>query len=475
MKSKSYPQPASSFEGNTPFWRTEPHKLDAHRSTPDLPPTCDILIVGSGYSGASVAYHIFQGNETPPSTVLLEARQLCSGATGRNAGHLRPEMYAHASKFISRHGVEAAAEIVKYEISHLRVLADVIEREKIDCDLVLTRSFDVYFDQEVMDKVRRGVEPLVSNSYQQGKYDFMKDAEFRFPTPEHPLSDDELKETKVKGAKGFVSFPAGHIWPYKFISGLLEIAVSKGLNLQTNTPVLEISPNRDEEGYWKVTTGNDRGIIHAKKVILASNAYTSALAPEYEKAIVPCKGLCCHVVVPSPAEEDGGCQKLPPPCLANTYVTRHGFGAGGYVIPRPDGSMIVCGASHTFTPFLEQWHNNADDGVLIDVAKHYFDGYMQRTFIGWEDSGAYSKEVWTGVMGYSADSLPHIGKVPSKEGQLIIAGFNGHGMPVCFLAGKAIAQMALDESITFEDTGLPRVYKTTVDRLQPMYNDTLQP
>lgn len=406
-------------------------------------------------------------------------------------------MYGHASKFISRHGVEAAAEIVKYEISHLQILADVIEREKIDCDFTLTRSLDVYFDQDVMNKVRRGVEPLISDSYQQGKYAFMKDAEIRFPTAEQPLSEDDLKETKVKGAKGYVSFQAGHIWPYKFISGLLEIAVSKGLNLQTNTPVLKISPSRDAEGFWKITTGNNRGTIRAKKLILASNAYTSALAPEYAKAIIPCKGLCCHIVVPPAA--DG--KKRPPP-LENTYVTRHGSGAGGYLIPRPDGSMIVGGASHTFTPLLEQWHNNPDDGVLINIAKEYFDGYMQRTFIGWEDSGAYSKEVWTGgkpstlrfcsfneldsqlvgtnrtycsVMGYSADSLPHIGKVPSKHGQLILAGFNGHGMPVCFLAGKAVAAMALDDSIAFEDTGLPRVYKTTVDRLQPKYNDTLQP
>ncbi|EGD94632.1 FAD dependent oxidoreductase [Trichophyton tonsurans CBS 112818] len=431
MESKPYPQPAAGFESHTPFWRTSPRKLDTHRSTPDLPSECDILIIGGGYSGASVAYHIFQGNETPPNTVMLEARQLCSGATGRNAGHLRPEMYGHASKFISRHGVEAAAEIVKYEISHLQILADVIEREKIDCDFTLTRSLDIYFDQDVMDKVRRGVEPLISDSYQQGKYAFMKDAEIRFPTAEQPLSEDDLKETKVKGAKG---------------------------------------PSRDAEGFWKITTGNNRGTIRAKKLILASNAYTSALAPEYAKAIIPCKGLCCHIVVPPAA--DG--KKRPPP-LENTYVTRHGSGAGGYLIPRPDGSMIVGGASHTFTPLLEQWHNNPDDGVLINIAKEYFDGYMQQTFIGWEDSGAYSKEVWTGVMGYSADSLPHIGKVPSKHGQLILAGFNGHGMPVCFLAGKAVAAMALDDSIAFEDTGLPQVYKTTVNRLQPKYNDTLQP
>ena len=72
-------------------------------------------------------------------------------------------MYGHASRFISRHGVEATAEIVKYEISHLRIIADVIEREKIDCDFTLTRSLDVYFDKDVPDKM---IKDLVKQSYE---------------------------------------------------------------------------------------------------------------------------------------------------------------------------------------------------------------------------------------------------------------------------------------------------------------------
>lgn len=76
-------------------------------------------------------------------------------------------------------------------------------------------------------------------------------------------------------------------------------------------------------------------------------------------------------------------------------------------------------------------------------------------------------------MGYSADSLPHIGEVPGKPGQLVAAGFNGHGMPVVFLSGKAVAEMAL-KSISFEETGLPKLFETSSARLQPIYNDALE-
>lgn len=69
----------------TPYWRTELHPIDEHRSTVELPTECDIAIIGAGFAGVSTAYHLSQiaGSERP-SVVILEARQVCSGATGRN-------------------------------------------------------------------------------------------------------------------------------------------------------------------------------------------------------------------------------------------------------------------------------------------------------------------------------------------------------------------------------------------------------
>lgn len=73
--------------GILPFWRTEPHALDNHRSSEKLPETSDIVIVGAGYAGASIAYHILnqlKPGSKKPSITILEARQACSGATARN-------------------------------------------------------------------------------------------------------------------------------------------------------------------------------------------------------------------------------------------------------------------------------------------------------------------------------------------------------------------------------------------------------
>lgn len=82
----SYPPPIPVPNATRPFWRTERHPLDAHRSTKELPTECDILIIGAGYSGIATAYHLLdnQDEKKEPSVVMLEAREACSGATGRN-------------------------------------------------------------------------------------------------------------------------------------------------------------------------------------------------------------------------------------------------------------------------------------------------------------------------------------------------------------------------------------------------------
>lgn len=69
----------------TSFWQSEPGKFDNWRSSELLPAEVDIVIIGGGYSGAAIATHILADSASRDKSVLvLEARGLCSGATGRN-------------------------------------------------------------------------------------------------------------------------------------------------------------------------------------------------------------------------------------------------------------------------------------------------------------------------------------------------------------------------------------------------------
>jgi len=75
-------------------------------------------------------------------------------------------------------------------------------------------------------------------------------------------------------------------------------------------------------------------------------------------------------------------------------------------------------------------------------------------------------------MGYSYDSLPHVGEVPDRPGQMILAGFNGHGMPVIWLAAQGIAEMIL-KGKKFDEIGLPKIMETTTDRIMEAKNGPL--
>lgn len=251
---------------------------------------------------------------------------------------------------------------------------------------------------------------------------------------------------------------------------LLRRAIAAGANLQTHTPVVSVSESAGDDGRWTVTTS--RGPIRATWVIFASNAYTSAIAPEYKDRIVPVRGTCSHIVTPNP----------PASPLRSSYSLRSKSWDYDYLIPRPDGSIVVGGGKSTYLHDLSRWYDNTDDSRLIDLAAGCFDDYMQRHYHGWEHTGAHVDQSWTGstyispivdgsvlscvsVMGYTADTLPHVGHVPEKRGQLVIAGFNGHGMPQIFLCAKGIAQMIVDGA-RYEDTGLPRLMQTSAERLQ---------
>jgi glycine/D-amino acid oxidase-like deaminating enzyme len=166
---------------------------------------------------------------------------------------------------------------------------------------------------------------------------------------------------------------------------MFRSAVDRGVNLQTNTLVTELAEVVDGNGSsrWVVTT--NRGIIRAPKVVLATNAYTAALLPEYKDKIIPYRGISCKISTRGQA-----------PLLANSYGLRFAPWDFDYLIPRPDGSIIVGGGRSAYFLAKDMWYANTDDSQGVNEVKRYFEQYMQRHFRGWENSGAYVEDIWTG-------------------------------------------------------------------------------
>ncbi|KAK6063996.1 FAD dependent oxidoreductase [Seiridium cupressi] len=424
------------------YWRSEPHALDEHRSTPQLPERSDVVIVGAGFCGATAAYCLLkESSPSRPSVTVLEAREACSGATGRNGGHLRPDVFLDLVERSETDGLDVANEIALFEVANADAVAKLVEDESIECELRKCTTGYAFLDEQEARRLKLQYDGML------GKCPTMKNVAYHGPSEAEQL-------TSVRGAKAAFTFPAATLWPYKLVMGLLERAVQKGLNLQTNTPVLEVSESADQEGYWNLST--PRGDTKARQVIFATNAYTGGILPQYKDDIVPVRGLMGRVVpMPKPSFSTQ---------ILHSSATKYlGFEYDYHAI-QPDGSLVVGGA---FVPHRKHpsRYNVSDDSTLYEGTDDLFEGWAQKCFRGWEDVETKVENTWTGIMGTTPDKLPHIGRVPEKPGQFICAAFNGHGMPNVFLSAKGIVQM-MQTGCSLSDTGVPSCYETSPSRLQ---------
>lgn len=115
------------------FWLKDPHPTLHKMQSSTLPERAEVVIIGSGITGTSVAKTLLehikhpQGNSSnEPLVVLLEAREICSGATGRNGGHIL-ETADDFADFERSYGTEAAKDLIRFRLAHLKEMLSVAE------------------------------------------------------------------------------------------------------------------------------------------------------------------------------------------------------------------------------------------------------------------------------------------------------------------------------------------------------------
>jgi hypothetical protein len=148
------PDPKHTSE---PFWLKTPHPQVAKKQSKNLLEEADIVIIGSGITGASIAYNFFEhsghlssseGNSRP-SVVILEARDASSGATGRNGGHIL-EMVEEYLNFKSYLGGKAASKLIQFKLAHLDAMLELADKLSLkDSSQIRKVQFvNVFFEEE---------------------------------------------------------------------------------------------------------------------------------------------------------------------------------------------------------------------------------------------------------------------------------------------------------------------------------------
>ena len=56
-------------------------------------------------------------------------------------------MYYNILKYTKKYGAANAAAFARFEAANIYAVKEMVEKENIDCDFVLTRAVDVYLDE----------------------------------------------------------------------------------------------------------------------------------------------------------------------------------------------------------------------------------------------------------------------------------------------------------------------------------------
>lgn len=357
----------------------------------------DVVVVGAGLTGCSTALHLA---ERGTSVILLEAREIGSGASGRNMGLVNPHFRVLPTQVSALLGEELGGRMNAIFAAGGDTVFGLIKRHEISCDAVRTGNIEASF-------TKRGLAQLRATY----------DERLRLGAPFQWLEHKSLAEMtgceRYEG--GYIDRGAGGIQPLSYVRGLARAALGKGARIHTLSAATAIAKRGD---LWRVTTGH--GEVTARHVVVATDIYTAHLMPEIQAAMVP---MWTHIGASEPLSPNirrtimPGGQSLGD----NSTVPRY------YRIDR-DGRLVVVTlgrpAKSPFSP-LRHWEEKA---------------------LSWAYPRIGAPKIvyrWQGVLGISPNHLPFVHEPePSFHVPL---GYSGRGITSATVMGKILADRILGQ------------------------------
>ncbi|CAD0088432.1 unnamed protein product [Aureobasidium mustum] len=437
------PSPCLSYWHKTT--RGFPH-LNANKDAPP-PETADYIIIGSGISGALTAFSLTDSGIPGNRILILEAREAVSGASGRNAGHVRPDAFRGYAAYAAVHGPEQAKKIIVEERKVLHAVDEFVRRYDVLCDFDLTTTFDVCLTPEFA-------------AYEAQSFEAYKAAGGDVSHVRFYEGEEAKTRTRVPEAVAAYEWPAGSSHPAKLAQWLLSSVIDKGAQLWTHCPAIAVTESQLPGYRWDVRT--PRGTIATKAVVHSTNAYAAALLPHLNGYITPNRAQA-HSLVPTSAFSAEN-------AFTSTMSLRYSLHHFYSVIQRKGDGTIVLGVSRSNPELSAETlavRESFDDGafnqeIIDDALKRFgimFPEYVTET----ERHGEGLDHAWTGIIAMTPDSVPYVGAIEELPGQYICAGFNGHGMARIFTCAPGLAKLMLGGS--WEETGLPECFQYGKERL----------
>jgi glycine/D-amino acid oxidase-like deaminating enzyme/nitrite reductase/ring-hydroxylating ferredoxin subunit len=384
----------------------------------------DVIIVGGGLAGLSVAYCLTMAGK---KIILVEDGLIGSGETGRTTAHLVTALDNRYYKLEKIFGAEKTKLLAQSHAKAIDFVERTVQREKIDCDFERLNGYLFLHPSDKEESLKNELEAALRAG----------------------LDVTESEEVLLDTGKCLCFHGQAQFHPMKYLKGLCSAIEKRGGRIFTETHAAEI----DNEGI-KTSEGYT---IKAKNVVVATNSpvnYKYAMHLKqyaYRTYVIGC--LIKKNSLPKALWWDTGDferdEKVPPYHYARItlYNEQHDLLiVGGEDHPIADTSKTHVAEEHRYK-LLEEW-----------TRKHFN-----------IESVVYN---WSGQVLEPMDGVAFIGSnIMGPENVYIVTGDSGNGMTHCTIAGMLITDLILEKENPWED--LYRPERFTLKASKPFFKEVI--
>ncbi len=357
--------------------------------------SAEVVVVGGGIMGLSVAYHLAQGGLT--NVTVVDRSYLCGGASGRNGGGVRAQWSSETNVKLMQESIRMCREFARKMRIHVWFRQGGY--------LFLVRN----------EERRRGLEASVELQRAHG-------LTTRMLTPKEALA--VVPELDVNGVvAASYNGDDGVVFPWPFVWGFAQAAQKLGVTVRTHTEVVGFSTEgsrvsgvvlRKRDTAGRPIAGSDEQ-LGARIVVNAAGAWSPIIARHLGVSLPnhPHRHEICSTEPLKP-----WLRPLVADLTDGLYFSQSMRGeiVGGIGLePVPEGLQ-----QESSIPFLARYAESLVRAVprlgAVKVLRQ-----------------------WAGCYDITPDANPIVGEVDEVENFLQLNGFMGHGFMMAPVVGKRFA------------------------------------
>ncbi|KAI4137396.1 MAG: hypothetical protein L6R39_007312 [Caloplaca ligustica] len=395
----------TSGENDSVWVHKEPYSNRPHFEplTEDL--TTDVCVIGSGIAGVSVSYELVTRGV---KVVMLEARDILSGESGRTSGHLNSGLDSGFVELASKRGQEAAQLAVDSHTYAINRVGEISKELGIDCEYRQMPGYDISQYERGTDGHAEEVEEFKEEVKKMKELGMTAEYLEGYAIKGWDGKVDQRDVVKYEGQATF--------HPTKYILGILKwLAQQPNFQCYARTRVMSI----DEKGLLNknVKIGTDGG-----QTVTCANAVEATCVPLQKLSVIAemsyYRTYCIAIRVPKGSIED---------CLLYDSMDPYHY-VRFTACDDKDDYLVIGGNDHKVGQ-EDEW----------DERYAELESWVRRRFT---QAGSVDYK-WSGQIFEPIDYTAFIGKNQGNSHIYIITGDFGNGLTHGVLAGKLIADEIL--------------------------------